>query len=203
MATQETKPGTLVFFCSVIYISGLFDIFGTRDLAGLNHKGFEDSKLSLKTAWASNNTWEHTSLCWDSLRLVGLKVETTRDSSTSSTEFPGRDIGKVEDQGWGQRHAELFGDLATQRVFFSQGQNRKCYKSMKTTTTCKEGLQILNPFGVDITWRVIMSSYPITTHILWNEFSRPLSLGWNQRLHEVCTDTTRRWFWEQPSLPWK
>ena len=121
MATQETKPGTLVFFLQryiYIYISGLFDIFGTRDLAGLNHKGFEDSKLSLKTAWASNNTWEHTSLCWDSLRLVRLKVETTRDSSTSSTEFPGRDIGKVEDQGWGQRHAELFGDLATQRVFF-------------------------------------------------------------------------------------
>ena len=140
MATQETKPGTLVFFFgSVIYI-----YLYQWSFWYFRYQGLGWFQVIFETAWASNNTWEHTSLCFDSLGVVCLKVETTRlskswrntslilffpvavhDSSTSITEFPGRDIGKVEDQGWGQRHAELFGDLATQRVFFFPGSKQK------------------------------------------------------------------------------
>lgn len=79
MATQETKPGTLVFFfCSVIYIymyiSGLFDIFGTRDLA--------DSKLSLKPHGRRITLGNILLFAGTYYDLVRLKVDTTRLSKS-------------------------------------------------------------------------------------------------------------------------
>lgn len=78
MATQETKPGTLVFFFgSVIYI-----YLYQWSFWYFRYQGLGWFQVIFETAWASNNTWEHTSLCFDSLGVVCLKVETTRLSKS-------------------------------------------------------------------------------------------------------------------------